>query len=62
VFVGIGLVIPLGLIWFGDELGSVTGLKYGLVQRQSPGYLVRLFGWVLLVGYAIYQWVAICVH
>jgi len=42
--------IPLGLIWFGDELGSSTGIKMGLVQRLSPGFLVRLLGWMALVS------------
>ena len=42
--------IPLGLIWFGDELGSTTGIKMGLVKRQSPGFLVRLIGWLGLVS------------
>lgn len=42
-------LIPLGLIWFGDELGALTGLHYGMVDRPSPGYLVRVFGWLSLI-------------
>ena len=42
-------LIPLGLIWFGDELGGLTGFHYGLVNRESPGFLVRLFGWLFLL-------------
>jgi len=42
--------IPLGLIWFGDELGGLTGFHHGLVNRQSPGFLVRLLGWLILLG------------
>lgn len=46
---GVWLLFSLGLIWFGDEIGSLTGLKMGLVDRASPGPLVRLTGWLFLL-------------
>jgi hypothetical protein len=64
-FFGLHLLVPLGLIWFGDELGSVTGLKCGLVQCPSPGFLVRLSGWFLLIaflGFVIYHWITCGTH
>ncbi|MBN2217650.1 MAG: hypothetical protein JW719_09780 [Pirellulales bacterium] len=58
--VGLFLFVPLGLIWFGDELGSLTGLHYGIIDQESPGFLIRLFGWILLMaplGVGIFQWI-----
>jgi hypothetical protein len=51
------LTIPLGLIWFPDELGSVApyrkGGKWttqGGTYSESPGILVAAMGWFFLVG------------
>jgi hypothetical protein len=44
-------LVALALIWFGDELGEFTGFTgRGYITKTSPGWLVKLFGWVLLVG------------
>jgi hypothetical protein len=44
------LGISVGCIWFGDELGEgMVGAKYGLVSSTSPGWAVKLIGWLLLV-------------
>jgi hypothetical protein len=44
-------LVALVLIWFGDELGEFTGMtSRGNISQQSPGWLVKLFGWVLLLG------------
>lgn len=44
------LVISVGCIWFGDELGEgMVGAKYGLVSSTSPGWAVKLMGWILLM-------------
>lgn len=46
----IWLMLSLGCIWLGDELGEgLIGAKYGLVSSPSPGWAVKLMGWVLLV-------------
>jgi hypothetical protein len=39
----------LGLIWFGDELGDLTGIRAGQVTKRSPGFLIRIFGWLFLL-------------
>ena len=45
------VVLALALIWFGDELGEYMGLMRGsLVTAQSPGWLVRFFGWLFLLA------------
>ena len=44
------LAISLGLIWWGDELGGgLIGAKYGLISLPSPGWAVKLMGWILLL-------------
>ena len=44
------LVLSLGCIWFGDELGEgLLGAKFGLVSSASPGWAVQLMGWILLL-------------
>ena len=49
------VVLALALIWFGDELGEYMGLMRGsLVTAQSPGWLVRLFGWLFLLAPLVY--------
>jgi len=50
---GIFLILPLGCIWFSDAMGGYTGL--GLmaydypITKQSPGILVCIMGWVVLL-------------
>lgn len=40
----------LGCIWFGDEFGEgMVGAKCGLVSSPSPGWAVKLMGWILLM-------------
>jgi hypothetical protein len=45
------LAWPFAFIYFGDELGSTLGLKFGLVTRVSDGTLVKIGGWILLAIY-----------
>ncbi len=44
------LAVSLGLIWFDDVLGDLVGIRSGLVSKASPGFLIRLMGWVFLLG------------
>ena len=47
----LGLLLPLALIWFPEEIGNLTGYyKTGYVNVQTPGVIVSLLGWCLLVG------------
>lgn len=47
------LIVPLALIWFGDWLGSLTGIRFGaigpVVNKTSPGSIVCLLGWYFFV-------------
>lgn len=47
----LSLAFPLACIWFGDELGEYyqDGTLAPTINTPSPGGLVRLGGWVLLV-------------
>jgi hypothetical protein len=41
------MILPLAAIWYGDELGSFSsGCR---VNRPTPGIMVKLIGWVLLL-------------
>ena len=45
--------IALALIWFAEEIGEYTGGFHRIgrpyITKKSPGVLVALFGWLLLV-------------
>lgn len=45
------LALPLACIWFGDDLGEYyrDGTLAPEITTPSPGRLVRLGGWILLV-------------
>ena len=48
------LILPLACIWFGDEMGSFTGIMRGqYVNATTPGCLVTVGGWLLLALPAI---------
>lgn len=48
------LVLSLGCIWWGDELGEgLIGAKFGLISSPSAEWAVKLMGWILLVMPAI---------
>src|SRR5256885_3964570 len=44
----LGVLFPLACIWFGDEMGDYTG-RLSSVTKPSPGWMVRLGGWCLLL-------------
>ncbi|MDA7541648.1 hypothetical protein N8639_02280 [bacterium] len=51
------LILPVACIWFPDELGTVTGISLGLGQPQisepTPGIVVAIGGWILLLTITI---------
>lgn len=48
--VGSGLLFPLACIWFGDEMGDYVGSLPGpAITRTTPGWMVELGGWILLL-------------
>ena len=52
--VGVALFFPLVCIWFGDELGDYVGTLPGpAINRTTPGWMVELGGWILLLLPAI---------
>lgn len=57
IYVLIGSLFPLAMIWFPDELGDMTGaVRGGYIDRPSPGWLVSAFGWFFLVGMPVVIW------
>ena len=57
-------VVPsLGLIWFAEELGEMTGMSMrgGTINKASPPFLIRLFGWLFLLSPVVLAtWLAAC--
>ena len=45
----IGLAFPLAFIWFADEVGEYAGPLWRPITKTTPGNLVRLGGWMLLL-------------
>ncbi len=49
------LILPLGCIFFGEELGGTTGVRFRttffapVVTKPTPGIFVVFMGWVLLL-------------
>ncbi len=53
----LSLLLPLALIWFAEEIGSMTGYyKTGYVNVQTPGVFVAFMGWLLLLGVPVLLW------
>lgn len=45
------MIVSLGCIWFGDELGSFTGILGSQgITAKTPGVFIRFMGWVFLLG------------
>lgn len=45
------LIICLGCIWFGDEIGSFVGIgsKGIFISSPTPGVFMQIMGWLLLI-------------
>lgn len=42
-------LLPLACIWYGEEMGEYVGTFPGpAINRQTPGWMVKLGGWFLL--------------
>ncbi|HVM61151.1 MAG TPA: hypothetical protein VMV72_09825 [Verrucomicrobiae bacterium] len=51
---GLFLILPLACIWFGDAMGGFIGQTgSGLITSSSPGIMVCVMGWLLLLLPAI---------
>jgi hypothetical protein len=44
-----GLLLPLLCIWFSDAMGSYTGWLGRGITSPSPGILVCVLGWIVLL-------------
>jgi hypothetical protein len=57
LFTAAVLCFPLACIWFGDELGDYVGILPGpAISKRSPGWLVKVCGWFLLLLPVILVW------
>ena len=49
------LILPMAAIWFSDALGDITSsgpsiISFAPINRQSPGIIVKIAGWILLLS------------
>ena len=57
LIVGGALLFPLACIWFPDELGEFYDRLPGpRISHQSPAWMVRVGGWVLLLLPLVLFW------
>jgi hypothetical protein len=48
--IGLGVILPLTCIWFSDEMGGYTGSAGSIwISAPSPGIIVRILGWLVLL-------------
>lgn len=47
---GLLVILPLGCIWFGEAMGGYIGPNWrGNITAASPGLIVCVLGWLLLL-------------
>ena len=58
--VGLFLLLPLSCIWFSESMGGYTGtgMGRGAITSTSPGGIVAIGGWILLLFPAIIGFVS----
>jgi hypothetical protein len=51
----VALLVPLGLIWFPEEVGGFTGYvsRGGHIDSETPPFLVSFLGWLILFLFGI---------
>jgi hypothetical protein len=50
LLVSVVLLLPLACIWYGDEVGGYVGMLPGpAINRRTPGFFIRIGGWILLL-------------
>ena len=48
--IAVFLVLPLACIWFSDAMGDYTGVAGGGPMTRTPGIIVAVAGWLLLLA------------
>jgi hypothetical protein len=47
----LGLLLPLAMIWFPEEIGNLTGYyDSGYVNTRTPAVMISFLGWLILLG------------
>ncbi len=53
----LGLLLPLAMIWFPEEIGNLTGFyDSGYVNTRTPGAIISFLGWLILLGLPAVIW------
>jgi hypothetical protein len=52
------VIVPLACIWYGEAMGGYIGPNWhGSITGTSPGVIVCILGWVLLILPLIIMWI-----
>jgi len=52
--IAVGLLLPMGCIWFAEAFGGYTGMAhYQVIDTRTPAILICACGWIFLVGLPI---------
>ena len=52
--IAVGLLLPMGCIWFAEAFGGYTGMAhYMFIDTPTPAILICVCGWFFLVGLPI---------
>lgn len=44
-----GFLLPLLCIWFADQLGGYIGGGEVAITKKSPGIIIKMVGWIILL-------------
>ena len=55
LLMGLVLLLPLGLIWFPEQVGNAMGFigRDSRVRFETPPFLVSFMGWFFLIGFPV---------
>ena len=47
--ISLALILPGACIWYSEELGNVTGISLPQIGQTTPGIMVAVAGWILVL-------------
>lgn len=55
--IGVALLLALACVWFPDAFGDFAGVvHFHRITTPTPAILVRIIGWLILVGLPLLMW------
>jgi uncharacterized membrane protein YhdT len=58
--IGLPMLLAIACIWFPDAFGAFSGvIHYRAITTPTPGIIVAIVGWLILVGLPLLVWCAV---